>query len=201
MWDPEGRVQRLLSEVGGDDVCPARVLCDRHSPDAVAFTVVAADLSGRDITYGRLRERSELAAAALASLGVCEGDRVATLMGRSEELVVTLLGIWRLGAVHVPLFTAFAPSAIAARLIPSATRVVVCDAGQRGKLDASEAIPSGAPWRVVVAGDPSVARPGDAVLDALLAAQDPGHRAAGRQASDPLVHLFTSGTAGAPKGR
>ncbi len=29
--------------------------------------------------------------------------------GKSADLVVALLGIWRRGAVHVPLFTAFAP--------------------------------------------------------------------------------------------
>ncbi len=199
MPDPEERVERLLDELGGANARPAQLLCDRHAADAVAFTVVEADLSGRDITYGRLRARSEQAAAALASLGVGDGDRVATLMGKSEELVVTLLGIWRLGAVHVPLFTAFAPSAIAARLIPSATKVVVCDAGQRAKLDPSEDIPADAPWQVVLAGDPSAARPGDALLDALLAAEAPGRPAARRDVSDPLIHLFTSGTTGDPK--
>lgn len=37
------------------------------------------------------------------------------MMGKSAELVIALLGIWRLGAVQVPLFTAFAPGAIAVR--------------------------------------------------------------------------------------
>ena len=27
-------------------------------------------------------------------------------MGKSREFLVALIGIWRLGAVHVPLFTA-----------------------------------------------------------------------------------------------
>ncbi len=199
MPGPEEHVERLLEMLGAENARPAQLLCDRHPADAVAFTVVEADLSGRDITYGRLRARSEQAAAALASLGVGDGDRVATLMGKSEELVVTLLGIWRLGAVHVPLFTAFAPSAIAVRLIPSATKVVVCDAGQRAKLDPSEDIPADAPWQVVLAGDPSAARPGDALLDALLAAEAPGRPAARRDVLDPLIHLFTSGTTGDPK--
>jgi acetyl-CoA synthetase len=199
MRTPNQRVEQLLAEVSADDVRPAYLLCDRHPPGAVAFTVIDGDLSGRDLTYAGLRARSEQMAAALASLGVGAGDRVATLMGKSEDLVVTLLGIWRLGAVHVPLFTAFAPPAIAARLLPSETKVVVCDAGQRAKLDASEDIPSDAPWRVVLAGDPSVARAGDGVLNVLLDAQDPGFPAAVRRGSDPLVHLFTSGTTGTPK--
>ncbi len=196
---PQERVAQLLAAVGADDVRPAFLLCDRHPQDAVAFTVVEEDLSARDITYGQLRARSEQAAAALAALGVREGDRVGTLMAKSEDLVVTLLGIWRLGAVHVPLFTAFAPPAIAARLVPSAAKVVVCDAGQRTKLDPSDDIPADAPWRVVVAGDPVTAGAGDAMLTELFDAQAPGHPAAVRRVEDPLVHLFTSGTTGTPK--
>ena len=119
MSTPERRAQDLLEQVSGTGIPVAQLLCDRHDPQAVAFTVVEQDLSRRDLTYGHLTERSQRAAAALAELGVGPGDRVATLMGKGEDLVVTLLGIWRLGAIHIPLFTAFAPSAIAQRLLPS----------------------------------------------------------------------------------
>src|SRR5205823_317006 len=100
--------------------------------------------------FGELRESSARLAQGLAGLGVGTGDRVATLMGKSADLVISVLAIWRLGAVHVPLFTAFAPTAIAARTAGSGTRVVICDPGQQGKL---AEIP-GAEWRVVVAGSP-----------------------------------------------
>jgi acetyl-CoA synthetase len=56
---------------------------------------------------------------------------VATLMGKSAELVVALMRIWRRGAVHVPLFTAFAPPAIAFRLAGSGAKVIVADEDQR----------------------------------------------------------------------
>lgn len=199
MPTPGQRVEQLLAEMGAADIRPAHLLCDRHPADAVAFTVVEGDLSSRAVTFGRLKARSEQAAAALASLGVREGDRVATLMANGEDLVVTLLGTWRLGAVSVPLFAAYEPAAIAARLLPSAAAVVVCDADQLTKLAASQHIPDDALWRLVVAGDPSAARDGDVLLDALLDAQDVGHPAAIRHATDPLVHVFTSGTTGAAK--
>jgi len=96
----------LLQEFGAADACVARLLCDDHPPDHVAFTVVEPDLSARELTYGELGRESTRFAAALADLGVGPGDRVAVLMGRSIELVVTLLGIWRRGAVVVPLSTA-----------------------------------------------------------------------------------------------
>ncbi|PTX49159.1 acetyl-CoA synthetase [Melghirimyces profundicolus] len=193
------RLDQFLAQVTAPDARPADLLCDRHPTDAVAFTVVEADLRGRDITYGWLRTRSEQAAAALASLGVSEGDRVATLMGKSADLVVTLLGIWRLGAVHVPLFTAFAPRAISARLTRSAAKVVVCDASQRAKLHPSADMPDDAPWRIVIAGEPAAAGDGDAILAELLDAQHLGFPAPIRTDRNPLVQLFTSGTTGDPK--
>ena len=130
----------------------AELLCDRHPAQAIAFTVVESDLSSRDLTYGELSEKSARFAAGLAELGVGPGDRVATLMGKSAELVIALLGIWRSGAVHVPLFTAFAPPAIAFRLEASAAKVVVADADQVVKLAPGEDMPADPSWRIVVAG-------------------------------------------------
>ena len=129
------RVAELVAEYGSPDACPGALLCDRHRDEAVAFTVVEPDLSYRDLTFGELGELSARFAAGLAGLGVGPGDAVATLMGKSAELVVALLGIWRRGAVHVPLFTALAPAAIAFRLASSGAMVVVADEDQRAKLE------------------------------------------------------------------
>src|SRR3954447_6380204 len=120
---------------------PAELLCDKHPADRTAFTIIEPDLGTTDLTYGWLKDRSERAAAALARLGVKPGDRVATLMGKSAELVAVLLGIWRLGAVHVPLFTAFATPAIEVRLRSSGASVVVADRSWAGKLAGAEASP------------------------------------------------------------
>ena len=198
---PDDRVSELIARFSGPDACAAELLCDVHPADAVAFTIVEADLTARDITYGQLREDSARFAAALADLGVGPGDAVAVLMGRSTELVVALMAIWRRGAVHVPLFTAFARPAIAMRLEASRAKLVVTDADQRAKLAVGEAVPADAPWRVVVAGaEPG---PGELSFDALLAshrADDLGSRAVAVGGDAPLVLLFTSGTTGAPKG-
>src|SRR5262250_1975185 len=154
----EQRTAELVAEYGSADACPGVLLCDRHPGEAVAFTVVEPDLSYRDLTFGELGELSARFAANLAALGVGPGDAVATLMGKSAELVVALLGIWRRGAVHVPLFTAFAPPAIAFRLARSGAKVVVVDQDQRAKLEPGGDIPARPPWRIVSGGHP---RPGD----------------------------------------
>ena len=190
------RVAELLAPFDGE-VCTAELLCDGHDPNSVAYRIVAGDGQVRTLTYGELRAESERCAAALASLGVGPGDRVATLMGKSRELLCLLVGIWRLGAVHVPLFTAFAPPAIALRLHGSGAKVVVCDAAQETKLDPGEAMPADAPWKVVTTG---TGDRGNASLASLLTTDLPVSTAAMRRGDDPLIHIYTSGTTGEPKG-
>ncbi|MEH0468648.1 AMP-binding protein [Streptomyces sp. B21-097] len=198
---PEDRVRELLGLFGAPDACAAELLCDRHPADSVAFTVVEKDLTATDLTYGALRRDSARFAAALADLGVERGDAVATLMGKSADLVVALLGIWRRGAVHVPLFTAFAPSAVALRLGASGAKAVVVDADQRGKLAPGEDMPADQPWLSVVAGGaPEGAELSFGELLSRYSGDEPQGRPASTGADAPLVLLFTSGTTGAPKG-
>ncbi|MCW4354145.1 AMP-binding protein [Hoyosella sp. YIM 151337] len=194
------RVQELLDRYDTPDACAAQLLCDGHPADAVAFTVIEADLSSTDLTFGYLREQSTRFAAALAELGVEPGDHVATLMGKSADLVVALLGIWRRGAVHVPLFTAFAPPAIGFRLQASGAKVVVADADQVAKLAPGEDIPADVPWQVVVAGADTSTELSFSKLLASHDADNPRGAPVAVGADGGLVQLFTSGTTGTPKG-
>ncbi|MGW4632759.1 AMP-binding protein [Nocardia sp. NPDC004415] len=191
--DLDARVSALLDHYDGPGACAAELLCDRHPAGQVAVTVVESDLSARELTYGELREASQRFAAALAELGVEPGDRVATLMAKSAELVVALLGIWRRGAVHVPLFTAFAPPAVEFRLDAARAKVVVADADQAAKLGDSDR-------HTIVVG---AGVPGTLDWGTLLAthrADDPRAEAAVVGGDGLLVQLFTSGTTGTPKG-
>ncbi|NGP05760.1 AMP-binding protein [Rhodococcus sp. 14C212] len=199
--DPAARVHELLNHYDTSTACAATLLCDRHPADDVAFTVVEPDLSSTDLTYGQLRDQSTKFAAALSELGVGPGDHVATLTGKSADLVVALLGIWRRGAIHVPLFTAFASPAIADRLHASDTKVIICDADQLHKLTVGDDIPASPPWRVVVSGASDDTGVPD--LAGLVAAYDDVNipqTAAVVGGGGTLVQLFTSGTTGSPKG-
>jgi acetyl-CoA synthetase len=197
MSTPERTVSELVSVYGGPAANAVDLLCRRHPADAVAFTVIQADLSSRDVTFGELDEASGRFAAGLAALGVSEGDRVATLMGKSVELVTALLAIWRVGAVQVPLFTAFAPPAIALRITGNGTKAVVVDSSQRAKLDPGDDIPAGPDWTIITTGD----APGEDVSFHDLQATDaPAPEPVAVGGDGTLIELFTSGTTGTPKG-
>lgn len=193
---PQQRLDDLLAAVAGSDTCAAELLCDRHPSDAVAITVIGADLSSVDLTFGDLRDRSCRVAGGLAALGVGRGDRVATLMGKSSELVIALLAVWRLGAVHVPLFTAFAPPAIATRITGNGTKVVFTDSVQRAKLEPGPELPADRDWRIVTTGPAQ----GTDIDFAELLAASPREEPVAVGAEGAMIELFTSGTTGAPKG-
>ncbi|GAA4552803.1 AMP-binding protein [Pseudonocardia xishanensis] len=162
----------------------ARLLCDRHDPQAVAFRFVNPDLTSETMTYGELADRSRRLATALAERGVKREDRVPVLMGKRPELVVTLLAIWRLGAVHVPLFTAFATGAIRLRVEGSAARLVVTEPDQRAKLDPIDGI------EVLETGPE---------FDALVSGSAPLAENEAVGGDGALLQLYTSGTTGKPK--
>jgi acyl-coenzyme A synthetase/AMP-(fatty) acid ligase len=197
MGDVPQRVQALLEECTRPDARAAWLLCDRHDADAVAITLIEEDLSASDISYGELRELSERAAAGLAELGIEPGDRVASLMGKSRELLATMLGAWRLGAVYVPLFTAFGPKAVEMPLTDTEAKVVV-DADQRPKLDPGPDMPADADWQIVLNGGESAGD--DRSLAELLASEPHAADAYAGGGDHPFVHMLTSGTTGRPKG-
>jgi long-chain acyl-CoA synthetase len=58
---------------------------------------------GASLSYGELDRLSTAFAAALVSTGVGKGDRVALLMPNSPQMIVAEFGIWKAGAIAVPV--------------------------------------------------------------------------------------------------
>lgn len=114
-------------------------------------------------------------------------------MGKSREYLVTLMGLWRLGAVHVPLFTAFAAQAIEFRMQASGAKLIVVDPTQLSKLAEFDS----SSLRVITTGPAT----GHALnFDQLLGAFQPGFPAAVLGGDAPFIQIYTSGTTGRPKG-
>lgn len=164
---------------------PAELLCDRHAADAVAFHCVTADLDVTDLTYGELADRSRRLATVLAEAGVTAGDRVPVLLSKRPELPVVLVALQRLGAVYVPLFTAFATGAIQTRVEGAEASLVITEPSQRAKLDPIAGI------EVLEVDD---------ALEQRMAAAAPHQESAVVGGDGPMLQLYTSGTTGKPKG-
>jgi long-chain acyl-CoA synthetase len=81
---------------------------------------------GRKITYKALSEKAERFAAALVSLGIKQGDRVALILPNCPQAVISYYGILRLGAVVVPVNPLSVERELAQHLRDMDCRVVVC---------------------------------------------------------------------------
>ncbi|WP_422933277.1 AMP-binding protein [Sinomonas sp. P47F7] len=187
-------VMAQLEEVLEDFLSPTASapyqFCDRYPADSAAFRIVDRSLEESVLTFGQLARRSRRIATVLHEAGVGPGDRVATLMGKSADLPAVILATWRLGAVYLPLFTAFAHGAVSDRLVRAEAKAIVADEAQISK------IPEGA-WTVFVAGTPTAAGPQS--LADLVEASPEWTEEAPTGPEVPLVHIFTSGTTGKPK--
>ena len=171
--------------------------CDRHAlPGRIALFWEGRDGNSRSWTFTELQALSAQFAGFLKAQGVQPGDRVAGLLPRNAELLVTILGTWRAGAVYQPLFTAFGPKAIEHRLNASGAKVVVTDGANRPKLDDVD----GCPAIVTVAGDKGrgLVR-GDFSFWAELERQPASFEPVPRRGDDPFLMMFTSGTTGPAK--
>ncbi|HYH83627.1 MAG TPA: amino acid adenylation domain-containing protein, partial [Longimicrobium sp.] len=147
-----------------------------RSPDAVAVVSDAGTL-----TYAELNGRANRLARHLVDRGVDAGARVAILMPRSAELLVSELAILKAGAAYVPIDPTFPAERIAFMVADSGARVVLSRTGE--EIPALE----------------SVERIG---VDSLGEAADGD--AADLRASfggDALAYvMYTSGSTGEPKG-
>jgi len=84
-------------------------------------------IDDEELSYRELQARSIAAANVLADLGVGPGDRVALFMGTSPEWVALWFGISRLGAVAVPVNTAFRGDFLARQLSDSGPVLIAVD--------------------------------------------------------------------------
>ncbi len=178
-------IEQWSRDFGAADASAAELLCDRHPAEDTAFLVVDEDLDVTSISYGELADRSRRLATALSEMGIGQGDRVAVLMNKCVELPIALLAIWRLGAVHIPLFTAFATPAIQMRVEAGAAKLIITDADQRPKVTPLKGL------TLIETGEQ---------FDGLIAQHEPLRESARLGGDGVFVQLFTSGTTGKPKG-
>jgi acetyl-CoA synthetase len=200
-WDA---ARALLDGLPGGGLNIAHEAVDRHVAqgrgDRIALRWLGQDGTVRTFSYEVLFRQTNRFANLLRGLGLGKGDRVYSLLGRRPELYVAALGTLKAGSVFCPLFSAFGPEPIKARMeIGEATVLITTEAFYRRKV---------APWRGELPGlrhvlivDPGEDRPeGTLDLPALLADASETFETCPTRPEDMALLHFTSGTTGRPKG-
>ena len=143
----------------------------------------AARFQGASITYGELESRSNQLAHLLQARRVTAGERVAVCLPQSFDVLVSMLAIWKLGAVYVPLDPTH-PEALIGMIVDEAQPAQVLTLSRLTHLTQPQRFPR---FFFDV----------DAGMLASLPASVPAVEVTLEQAS----HMFyTSGTTGRPKG-
>ncbi|OKH98939.1 hypothetical protein A6A06_25380 [Streptomyces sp. CB02923] len=122
-----GETERLLTEVNtGRAAAPDTTVPARFAEVAARFPDADAVVSGADtLTYAELDARANRFARYLHAGGVAPADRVGVVLPRSADLVVTLLGIAKAGAVAVPVDPSYPAERVRHLLEDSAPTLVV----------------------------------------------------------------------------
>ncbi|MFJ4919554.1 amino acid adenylation domain-containing protein [Streptomyces sp. NPDC088725] len=163
---------------------------------------VAVRGGGRTLTYAGLDAASTALARRLRAAGIGPGSLVGVCLGRSADLAVALLGVWRAGAAYLPLDPAHPRARRAYTIADAGVSWVVTDATGRAAVD-------GLPVGVIPLDAPEAPDTPDAPDTATAPAPAglPGTETSANRPvgalpapADLAYVIYTSGSTGRPKG-
>lgn len=187
------------ARVPAREQCVVRYLLDRWATERGDQPYVLFD-GGRCWSYRELRERVVAVAAGLQNLGVRQGDHVLCWQPNTPEMLLTYYGLNYLGAVYVPINTAYRGSVLEHVIENSDAKLGVVHADLVPRL---KDVALAKLERLVVTGAaeiPSAPRP--AVLFSTLEVDPAELRPLDRPIEpwDTQSIIYTSGTTGPSKG-
>jgi len=198
------QARALLDGLPNGGLNIAHEAIDRHvlagRGNKLALCWIGRDDQIRDFSYSALGAAANRFANVLVQRGVAKADRVFSLLGRVPELYIAALGTLKNGSVFSPLFSAFGPEPIKARMtIGSAKALITSEAFYRRKIE---------PWRKELASlehvfltECSSSLPAGTIdLSAALAQAPDSFQTVWTSPEDMALLHFTSGTTGRPKG-
>jgi acetyl-CoA synthetase len=174
-------------------------VCDKWAYQRYRLALIYEDEKGRveKYTFWDLMKLSARFGNALKAQGIESGDRVGILLPQSPEAGISHIGIYKIGAVVLPLFTLFGADALEYRLSNSEARAIVTDPANLPKiLEIRERLPH-LKLVMVTRGE----RPDDvAGFWDLIEKGSSRLEPVNTRADDPAFISYTSGTTGPPKG-
>ena len=179
---------------------------DRHAlgerRDHVALRCLGKKGEALDFSYFQLRTLTNQFANLLSSLGVIKGDRVFALLPRVPELYITVLGTLKNGSVFCPMFSAFGPEPLHARMSIGQARVLVTTEKlyQRKVRQLRDSLPALEYIILIAENGQKTEIPDTYDFHTLLDAASNHFAIPPTDPEDPALLHFTSGTTGKPKG-
>jgi len=174
-------------------------VCDKWAHQRYRLALIYEDENGRveKYTFWDLMKLSARFGNALKAHGIESGDRVGILLPQSPEAGIAHIGIYKIGAVVLPLFTLFGADALEYRLSNSEARAIVTDPANLPKiLEIREKLPH-LKLVMVTRGE----KPDDVACFWDLIEKGSSHLDPVKtKADDPAFISYTSGTTGPPKG-
>jgi acetyl-CoA synthetase len=164
------------------------------------------------LTYGELWRQVNRAANALRRLGLNRGDVIGICMPMTPEMAIAFFAIIKIGAIVLPLFSAYGADAIATRLSDAGAAALITADGvhRRGRTilvkpivdDAARHVPS---LKCVIVvrhvGEAVAMQDGrDVWWEESVEREAPDCATTHTAADEPFMLIYTSGTSGKPKG-
>jgi acetyl-CoA synthetase len=176
---------------------------DRHVASGLgakeALRWIARDGARRSFSYAELKSETDRFAGLLRKLGLGKGVRVFSLLGRVPELYVAALGTLKAGGVFCPLYSAFGPEPVRARMTIGEAAVLITSVEHYEKKVRGwrDELPS---LRKILLVDGSGMNADTLNLADALESVTGSLGPSETQPEDMALLHFTSGTTGRPKG-